>query len=102
MALPVELLGAIELPGAIVLPLVMPVSGFSVLSEGFMALDDVVLLDGLLMALPMLLWARATGPSIVRAQAAAMKKRDIGIYSCCGRRGMIPVAPIWAGIGLRG
>lgn len=84
------LLGAIALPGA------MPVSvlGLVMLSAGFCMLpEDMVLLDGLMelpMLLPMLLWAKAAGLSKVRAQAAVMKKRDIGYNSCVLGGGLSP------------
>ena len=80
------------LPGAIALPGAMPVSvlGLVMLSAGFCMLpEDMVLLDGL-MELPMLLWAKAAGLSKVRAQAAVMKKRDIGYNSCVLGGGLSP------------
>ena len=110
MELPMELLGAIELvgamefAGAMVLPLVMPVSGFFMLSEGLVVFGDMLPL-GALILLAMLLWAKAAGPRSVRAQAAAVRRRDMGLYSGCWGRspwrgyGPCPARPanaVWA------
>jgi thiosulfate reductase cytochrome b subunit len=55
---------------------------------------DMALLGAMLL-LPIVDWAKAAGAHRLRAQAAAMIKRDIGIVSCCGWAGMIPVKPVW-------
>jgi len=74
MELLIELLGAIELAGA------MPVSvlGLDMLSVAFFAVSGAMVLLLGLMELLLLLWAKAAGARSEKAQAAVMKIRDIG------------------------
>jgi len=76
---------------------------------GFMVLVELLMAPGvpLLMLLPMdeLLmddWAKAAGPSKVRAQTAVAKMRDIFSNSCCGGAVSHPVAGICSKAGCSG
>jgi hypothetical protein len=111
--LPIELLDGLdmELPIALLGAMVLGFIASGVMASGFMAsgfiasgdfiasLDmalDVPLVMVLVMPLLMLDWASAAGPMRMKAQAAAEKKRDIWVNSCCGGAGSLPVASLCA------